>query len=95
MTLLNLNFISYEQAECNEWGDCLELLGEDNRLDTPDNKVSQILLYTLHYPNGMQMKSALFYLRGRAFEALENRQKAALWYQKALVTDVHCFEVLR
>lgn len=39
------------------------------------------------------MKSALFYLRGRAFEALENRQKAAQWYQKAVVADVHCFEV--
>lgn len=86
------------QAECNEWGDCLEILGEDNRLDTPDVKVRYICTYynTVYYINiayNLQMKSALFYLRGRAFEALENRQKAALWYQKAIVADVHCFEV--
>lgn len=76
----------------------MEILGEDNRLDTPDVKVRYIYYYNIVYYNiniayNLQMKSALFYLRGRAFEALENRQKAALWYQKAIVADVHCFEV--
>lgn len=39
-----------------------------------------------------QMESALSLLRGRAYEAMENRELAAECFREALRADVYCFE---
>lgn len=39
-----------------------------------------------------EIRSALCVLRGRVFEELENSDRAAWWYKRALVWDVYCSE---
>jgi anaphase-promoting complex subunit 6 len=33
-------------------------------------------------------------MRGRAYEALENRSESRKWFERALRTDPHCYEAL-
>ena len=40
-----------------------------------------------------QLASAVCLLRGRVYEALENRKKAVFWYSEAVKRDVKCYEV--
>ena len=43
---------------------------------------------------GLEIRTgaAIALLRGRAFEALDDRARAAEWYQKALRADPYCYE---
>ena len=40
----------------------------------------------------MSALAGICYLRGPAFEELENRGRAAFWYRRALAHDVHCHD---
>lgn len=42
----------------------------------------------------MELEAAICVIRARAFEGMENRAKAAFWYQEALTRDVKCSEAL-
>jgi anaphase-promoting complex subunit 6 len=40
----------------------------------------------------VSLQAAICFLKGQAYEALENRSKASSWYQKALHYDIYCYE---
>ena len=42
--------------------------------------------------NPATLVSSLYLLRGRAYEELDNRERAIEWYTKALVANVSCVE---
>ncbi|KAL1060092.1 hypothetical protein V6Z11_1Z126800 [Gossypium hirsutum] len=42
----------------------------------------------------MNISSAICFLRGKAYEALENRAQARLWYKAAIKADPLCYEAL-
>lgn len=42
----------------------------------------------------INIMSAICYLRGKAYEALENRAQARLWYKAAIKADPLCYEAL-
>lgn len=48
----------------------------------------------LYEAPGLEIRTgaAIALLRGRAFEALDDRARAAEWYQKALSADPYCYE---
>ena len=43
----------------------------------------------------ISLQSAMLVLGGRAFDALENQQKAVQWYVAALEIDAHCYEAFK
>lgn len=70
-------------VECKEWEESLAILGDeiDSEKLIPEE-------------NELQLDSAMCLLRGKVYEALENRPKAKEWYMAALSCDVTCFEAL-
>jgi len=71
-------------VECKEWEESLTVLGDEIESDklTPDAESEP------------HLDSAMCLLRGKVYEALENRPKAKDWYMAALRCDVTCFEAL-
>lgn len=43
----------------------------------------------------ISLQSAVLLLGGRAFDALENQQRAVQWYMAALETDANCYEAFK
>lgn len=43
----------------------------------------------------ISLQSAMLVLGGKAFDALENQQKAVQWYVAALEVDAHCYEAFK
>lgn len=43
----------------------------------------------------ISLQSAMLVLGGRAFDALENQQRAKDWYVAALEADAHCYEAFK
>lgn len=39
-----------------------------------------------------QIQSAILYVKGRVYEAMDNRAMATTCYKQALHCDVHCFQ---
>eukprot|EP00879_Flechtneria_rotunda_P031998 GHRR01035141.1.p2 GENE.GHRR01035141.1~~GHRR01035141.1.p2 ORF type:complete len:160 (+),score=51.01 GHRR01035141.1:1167-1646(+) len=73
-------------AEVEEWDECLTLLG-DGELDDDMLQAEQ------HQPGlGVSTYAAICLLRGQAFEALDNRQRAIACYTAALQADPFCQE---
>eukprot|EP00210_Caulerpa_lentillifera_P004795 g4577.t1 len=67
--------------ECNELQECSNLIGADSVDEEPLNLSEQ-----------SDWRAAIFMLRGRTWEALENLENAVLWYKRALTADPYCYE---
>ncbi|KAG0597202.1 hypothetical protein M758_UG320200 [Ceratodon purpureus] len=82
--------------EVKEWDECLLMLGESEvdeegnvlMLDDQDTE----LLDKDAEEREINIGAAICLLRGRAFEALENRARALRWYKAALKADPYCYE---
>ncbi|KAM7279275.1 hypothetical protein ACFE04_006409 [Oxalis oulophora] len=102
IVLRDLRF-RYLAAKCleelKEWDQCLLMLGDakvdeqGNVYDTKDNGL-MYLDKDAEEDREMNISSAICFLRGKAYEALENRAQARLWYKAAVKADPLCYEAL-
>ncbi|KAJ3674101.1 hypothetical protein LUZ60_006093 [Juncus effusus] len=84
--------------ELKEWHNCLTMLGEA-KVDEDGNVISQKDSNLMHLDKDsddheVNIMSAIYFLRGKAYEALENRDQAKLWYQAAVKADPLCYEAM-
>ncbi|KAK3198639.1 hypothetical protein Dsin_022054 [Dipteronia sinensis] len=101
IVLRDLRF-RYLAAKCleelKEWDQCLSMLGEakvdddGNVYDTKDSNV--MYLDKDGEDREIHISSAICFLRGKAYEALENRAQARQWYKAAIKADPLCYEAL-
>uniref|UniRef100_A0A165Z0Q7 Uncharacterized protein n=1 Tax=Daucus carota subsp. sativus TaxID=79200 RepID=A0A165Z0Q7_DAUCS len=101
IVLRDLRF-RYLAAKCleelKEWDQCLLMLG-DAKVDEYGN-ISHTKDCNLMYfdkdaeDREINISSAICFLRGKAYEALENRTQARLWYKAAVKADPLCYEAL-
>ncbi|EFJ41124.1 hypothetical protein VOLCADRAFT_68591 [Volvox carteri f. nagariensis] len=78
-------------AEAGDWEEVVALLGDDEAMQEPQAYEDSVL----EPPGGgagVRVQAGMCCLRGRAFEALENRCRAAVWYQVALQLDPYCYD---
>ncbi|XP_022984323.1 anaphase-promoting complex subunit 6-like [Cucurbita maxima] len=84
--------------ELKEWDQCLMMLGDakvdehGNVLDNKDH--SGMYLDKDSEDREINIAAATCFLRGKAYEALENRTQARLWYKAAIKADPLCYEAL-
>lgn len=103
IVLRDLRF-RYLAAKCleelREWHDCLAMLGEskvdeDGNVDAKDcGGMYQYMDKDNDEEHEINITSAICYLRGKAYQALENRSQARLWYKAAVKADPLCYEAL-
>ncbi|XP_073124577.1 anaphase-promoting complex subunit 6 [Henckelia pumila] len=101
IVLRDLRF-RYLAAKCleelKEWDQCLLMLGDakvdehGNITDTKDS--NSMYLDKDGEDHEINIISAICFLRGKAYEALENRTQARLWYKAAIKADPLCYEAL-
>ncbi|XP_073314246.1 anaphase-promoting complex subunit 6 isoform X2 [Primulina huaijiensis] len=101
IVLRDLRF-RYLAAKCleelKEWDQCLLMLG-DAKVDEHGN-ITDTKDYNSMYldkdgeEHEINIISAICFLRGKAYEALENRAQARLWYKAAIKADPLCYEAL-
>ncbi|KAK9085697.1 hypothetical protein Sjap_026108 [Stephania japonica] len=101
IVLRDLRF-RYLAAKCleelKEWDQCLLMLGEakvdehGNVLDSKD--CNAIYMDKDGEDCEINILSAICFLRGKAYEALENRSQARQWYKAAVKADPLCYEAL-
>ncbi|KAG0503695.1 hypothetical protein HPP92_003767 [Vanilla planifolia] len=101
IVLRDLRF-RYLAAKCleelKEWHQCLTMLG-DAKVDDHGNVSSPkdgspMYLDRDGEDHEISIMSAVCCLRGKAYEALENRVQARLWYIAAVKSDPFCYEAL-
>ncbi|KAL6543324.1 Cell division cycle protein 16 [Orobanche hederae] len=101
IVLCDLRF-RYLAAKCleelKEWDQCLLMLG-DAKVDehgniTDTNDYNSMYLDKDGEDREINIISAICFLRGKAYEALENRAQARLWYKAATRADPLCYEAL-
>ncbi|URE36296.1 Tetratricopeptide repeat [Musa troglodytarum] len=99
IVLRDLRF-RYLAAKCleelKEWHQCLAMLG-DAKVDEHGNVLSQndgtaMYLDKDTEDHEINITSAICFLRGKAYEALENRAQARQWYKAAVKADALCYE---
>ncbi|KAK7342791.1 hypothetical protein VNO80_25747 [Phaseolus coccineus] len=101
IVLSDLRF-RYLAAKCleelKEWDQCLSMLGEakvDDEGNVYDTKDSNVMYLDKDCEDReINISSAICFLRGKAYEALENRAQARLWYKAAIKADPLCYEAL-
>ncbi|TKY66391.1 Anaphase-promoting complex subunit 6 [Spatholobus suberectus] len=101
IVLSDLRF-RYLAAKCleelKEWDQCLSMLGEakvDDDGNVSDTKDSNVMYLDKDCEDReINISSAICFLRGKAYEALENRTQARLWYKAAIKADPLCYEAL-
>ncbi|GMN54359.1 hypothetical protein TIFTF001_023480 [Ficus carica] len=101
IVLRDLRF-RYLAAKCleelKEWDQCLLMLGDakvdehGNVYDTKDCNVMYLDKYG--EDREINISSAICFLRGKAYEALENRSQARQWFKAAIKADPLCYEAL-
>ncbi|KAI3838973.1 hypothetical protein MKX03_031071 [Papaver bracteatum] len=101
IVLRDLRF-RYLAAKCleelKEWDQCLLMLG-DAKVDEQGN-VLDVKDFNVMYldkegeDREINISSAICFLRGKAYEALENRVQARQWYKAAIKADPLCYEAL-
>lgn len=88
MLLFSFLLVAFpKKIEAEDWDGCLFVLGEDDddaRLDLEPSIVPP------PKDNCMSEFAELALVRGRVYEALENRPRAIEWYITALKIDVKC-----
>ncbi|KAL4619829.1 anaphase-promoting complex subunit 6 isoform X1 [Castanea sativa] len=93
IVLTDLRF-RYLAAKCleelNDWDQCLSML------NLPHHHTNNSLIYLDKDPAAAEINisSAICFLRAKAYEALENRAQARLWYIAAVKADPLCYEAL-
>ncbi|XP_058221476.1 anaphase-promoting complex subunit 6 isoform X1 [Rhododendron vialii] len=101
IVLRDLRF-RYLAAKCleelKEWDQCLLMLG-DAKVDEHGNvnitkDCSVMYLDKDGEDREINISSAICFLRGKAYEALENRAQARQWYKAAVKADPLCYEAL-
>ncbi|XP_060209255.1 anaphase-promoting complex subunit 6 isoform X3 [Lycium barbarum] len=101
IVLRDLRF-RYLAAKCleelKEWDQCLLMLG-DAKVDehgniTDTRECNSMYLDKDGEDREINILSAICFLRGKAYEALENRAQARLWYKAAIKADPLCYEAL-
>ncbi|KAK1321426.1 Anaphase-promoting complex subunit 6 [Acorus calamus] len=101
IVLRDLRF-RYLAAKCleelKEWHQCLVMLG-DAKVDEAGNVdglkgCEAMYLDKDGEDHEINIISAICFLRGKAYEALENRAQARLWYKAAVKADPLCYEAL-
>ncbi|KAK1583123.1 hypothetical protein Q3G72_021180 [Acer saccharum] len=101
IVLRDLRF-RYLAAKCleelKEWDQCLSMLGEakvDDDGNVYDKKDSNVMYLDKDGEDReINISSAICFLRGKAYEALENRAQARQWYKAAIKADPLCYEAL-
>ncbi|KHN07792.1 Anaphase-promoting complex subunit 6, partial [Glycine soja] len=101
IVLTDLRF-RYLAAKCleelKEWDQCLSMLGEakvDDDGNVYDMKDSNVMYLDKDCEDReINISSAICFLRGKAYEALENRAQARMWYKAAIKADPLCYEAL-
>ncbi|KAM0835883.1 hypothetical protein ACQ4PT_062656 [Festuca glaucescens] len=84
--------------ELKEWHQCLMMLG-DAKVDEHGNLLDQDGGSDIYFDKDAEnheinIKSAICFLRGKAYEALDNRDLARQWYKAAVKVDPLCYEAL-
>uniref|UniRef100_A0ACD5XIL1 Uncharacterized protein n=1 Tax=Avena sativa TaxID=4498 RepID=A0ACD5XIL1_AVESA len=84
--------------ELKEWHQCLLMLG-DAKVDEHGNLLDQDDGSDIYFDKDAEdheinIKSAICFLRGKAYEALDNRDLARQWYKAAVKVDPLCYEAL-
>jgi anaphase-promoting complex subunit 6 len=84
-------------AAGKNWTECLQLLGEAFPMATGDRDEAEVAAAeAARHPHRRgeetNLVASMCLLQGRAFEATENRERAARWYYAALRCDVYCFD---
>ncbi|BBH01649.1 anaphase promoting complex 6 [Prunus dulcis] len=101
IVLRDLRF-RYLAAKCleelKEWDQCILML-DDAKVDEHGNlnetKDSNIMYLDKDgEDHEINISSAICFLRGKAYEALENRVQARHWYKAAIKADPLCYEAL-
>ncbi|KAL8510074.1 hypothetical protein ACS0TY_017052 [Phlomoides rotata] len=101
IVLRDLRF-RYLAAKCleelKEWDQCLSMLGDAN-VDEHGNLTDSKDYNSMYLDKDCEDReiniiSAICFLRGKAYEALENRAQARLWYKAAIRADPLCYEAL-
>ncbi|KMT13303.1 hypothetical protein BVRB_4g085610 [Beta vulgaris subsp. vulgaris] len=101
VVLRDLRF-RYLAAKCleelKEWDQCLQMLGEaklDEHGNVSDTKYANVMYLDKDAQDReINISAAICFLRGRAYEALENRAQARQWYIAAVKADPLCYEAL-
>ncbi|GER29157.1 cell division cycle family protein [Striga asiatica] len=99
IVLRDLRF-RYLAAKCleelKEWDQCLLMLGDakvdENGNITDSKDFNSMYLDKDGEDREINIISAICFLRGKAYEALENRSQARLWYKAAIQADPLCYE---
>eukprot|EP00197_Chlamydomonas_leiostraca_P013425 CAMPEP_0202878920 /NCGR_PEP_ID=MMETSP1391-20130828/32933_1 /ASSEMBLY_ACC=CAM_ASM_000867 /TAXON_ID=1034604 /ORGANISM="Chlamydomonas leiostraca, Strain SAG 11-49" /LENGTH=229 /DNA_ID=CAMNT_0049561209 /DNA_START=12 /DNA_END=697 /DNA_ORIENTATION=+ len=74
-------------AECKEWEECLNVLGDGTDPEQLEPEPKD------HQPgHSVCLPATICLLRARAFQALDNRTRAVMWYRQALLRDAYCYE---
>uniref|UniRef100_A0A803LVT7 Anaphase-promoting complex subunit 6 n=1 Tax=Chenopodium quinoa TaxID=63459 RepID=A0A803LVT7_CHEQI len=90
------HLLNASHEELKEWDQCLQMLGDakldehGNVSDTKDRSV--MYLDKDAQDHEINISAAICFLRGRAYEALENRAQARQWYIAAVKADPLCYE---
>ncbi|KAL2620164.1 hypothetical protein R1flu_000369 [Riccia fluitans] len=84
-------------AEVKDWEECLAMLGdgevdEDGNVESAEEQGLDLSESKDVEEREIHVSSAMCLLRGRAFDALENRARALCWYKAALKADPFCYE---
>ncbi|KAG2424019.1 hypothetical protein HXX76_014844 [Chlamydomonas incerta] len=78
-------------AEAGQWEEVVALLGDDEAAQDPA-AYEDLVVEPPGGGSGVRVQAGMALLRGRAFEALDNRGRAAVWYQAALQLDPYCWD---
>ncbi|EIE23608.1 TPR-like protein [Coccomyxa subellipsoidea C-169] len=81
-------------AEVKDWEECLNVLGGWDESELEALSMQDVALEE-DIGQGVSHTSAMCLLRGRVYEALENRGRAIRWYKAALHMDPFCYEAFR
>ncbi|XP_010486605.1 PREDICTED: anaphase-promoting complex subunit 6-like isoform X2 [Camelina sativa] len=101
IVLRDLQFL-YLAAKCleelKEWDQCLLMLG-DAKVDEDgivyDAKDGHVIVFDKDAEDReINISSAICFLRGKAYGALQNRSQARQWYKAAIKADPLCYEAL-
>ncbi|XP_078431179.1 anaphase promoting complex 6 isoform X2 [Wolffia australiana] len=91
-------YVTNRNEELKEWDQCLTMLG-DAKVDDQGNIDGLKDCIAMHLEKDgedheINILSAICFLRGKACEALENRDQARKWYKAAIKLDPFCYEAL-
>ncbi|GAX80885.1 hypothetical protein CEUSTIGMA_g8320.t1 [Chlamydomonas eustigma] len=78
-------------AACGDWEECLIITSEEET-DFCNNDARRACNQGLQHGPLISESAILCLLRGRAFEAFQNRTQAVVWYKEALKRDAYCYD---